>query len=181
MTVSDLMTNVVRNLDDASINDINQKLVGAGFQVGDLTGNQGKVSDLLARKLSEAGATLNVQSQLRKVLDSSIVAAQDVIAAQVDTIDAKEEIGKELKRAQRLRYGQSVWKRMLVSSPATTAINVFGFGQFYVGQTMADIFNSGVLGAKGLAQMYTNPREATRTFQQARALTMMQGKSFATY
>ena len=56
---------------------------------------------------------------------------------------------------------------MLVSSPATTAINVFGFGQFYVGQTMADIFNSGVLGAKGLAQMYTNPREATRTFQQA--------------
>ena len=178
MTVSDLMTNVVRNLDDASINDINQKLVGAGFQVGDLTGNQGKVSDLLARKLSEAGATLNVQSQLRKVLDSSIVAAQDVIAAQVDTIDAKEEIGKELKRAQRLRYGQSVWKRMLVSSPATTAINVFGFGQFYIGQTMADIFNSGVLGAKGLAQMYTNPREATRTFQQARALTMMQGQKF---
>jgi len=178
MTVSDLMTNVVRNFDDDAILEINQALKGAGFQVGDLTGNQGKVSDLLARKLSEAGATLNVQSQLRKVLDSSIVSAQDALAATVDSIDAKQEIGKELKRAQRLRYGQSVWKRMLVSSPATTAINVFGFGQFYLGQTMADIFNSGILGAKGLAQVYTNPKEATRTFQQARALTMMQGQKF---
>ena len=178
MTVSDLMTNVVRNFDDDAILEINQALKGAGFQVGDLTGNQGKVSDLLARKLSQAGATLNVQSQLRKMLDSSIVAAQDALASTIDNIDAKQEIGKELKRAQRLRYGQSVWKRMLVSSPATTAINVFGFGQFYVGQTMADIFNSGVLGAKGLAQMYTNPKEATRTFQQARALTLVQGQKF---
>ena len=178
MTVSDLMTNVVRNFDDDAILEINQALKGAGFQVGDLTGNQGKVSDLLARKLSDAGATLNVQSQLRKMLDSSIVAAQDALASTIDSIDAKEEIGKELKRAQRLRYGQSIWKRMLVSSPATTAINVFGFGQFYVGQTMADIFNSGVLGAKGLAQLYTNPKEATRTFQQARALTLVQGQKF---
>ena len=119
---------------------------------------------------------LNVASQLRRTLDTSIVAAQDAISDTMDSVVAKEAVKGELKRAESLRYGQSVWKRMLVSSPATTAVNVFGFGQFYIGQTMADIFNSGLLGAKGLGQMYTNPKEATRTFQQMRAYTAIQGQ-----
>tara|TARA_B100000212_G_scaffold226623_1_gene172079 strand:- start:982 stop:4428 length:3447 start_codon:yes stop_codon:yes gene_type:complete len=175
-TISDLMTNVVRNIDDDLLEEINDQIKGAGITFGDLSGNQVQLSQLLAGKISDAGATLNVASQLRRTLDTSIVAAQDAISDTMDSVVAKEAVKGELKRAESLRYGQSVWKRMLVSSPATTAVNVFGFGQFYIGQTMADIFNSGLLGAKGLSQMYSNPKEATRTFQQMRAYTAIQGQ-----
>ena len=175
-TISDLMTNVVRNIDDDLLEEINDQIKGAGITFGDMSGNQVQLSQLLAGKISDAGATLNVASQLRRTLDTSIVAAQDAISDTMDSVVAKEAVKGELKRTESLRYGQSVWKRMLVSSPATTAVNVFGFGQFYIGQTMADIFNSGLLGAKGLGQMYTNPKEATRTFQQMRAYTAIQGQ-----
>ena len=175
-TISDLMTNVVRNMDDDLLEEINDQIKGAGITFGDMSGNQVQLSQLLAGKISDAGATLNVASQLRRTLDTSIVAAQDAISDTMDSVVAKEAVKGELKRAESLRYGQSVWKRMLVSSPATTAVNVFGFGQFYIGQTMADILNSGLLGAKGLGQMYTNPKEATRTFQQMRAYTAIQGQ-----
>ena len=175
-TISDLMTNVVRNMDDDLLEEINDQIKGAGITFGDMSGNQVQLSQLLAGKISDAGATLNVASQLRRTLDTSIVAAQDAISDTMDSVVAKEAVKGELKRAESLRYGQSVWKRMLVSSPATTAVNVFGFGQFYIGQTMADILNSGLLGAKGLGQMYMNPKEATRTFQQMRAYTAIQGQ-----
>ena len=175
-TISDLMTNVVRNMDDDLLEEINDQIKGAGITFGDMSGNQVQLSQLLAGKISDAGATLNVASQLRRTLDTSIVAAQDAISDTMDSVVAKEAVKGELKRAESLRYGQSVWKRMLVSSPATTVVNVFGFGQFYIGQTMADILNSGLLGAKGLGQMYTNPKEATRTFQQMRAYTAIQGQ-----
>ena len=175
-TISDLMTNVVRNMDDDLLEEINDQIKGAGITFGDMSGNQVQLSQLLAGKISDAGATLNVASQLRRTLDTSIVAAQDALSDTMDSVVAKEAVKGELKRTESLRYGQSVWKRMLVSSPATTAVNVFGFGQFYIGQTMADIFNSGLLGAKGLGQMYTNPKEATRTFQQMRAYTAIQGQ-----
>ena len=58
--------------------------------------------------------------------------------------EAFAEVDK-LKKSEPLKYGQSVWKRLLVSSPATTMINVAGFGQYYVGQTVADLFNFGML------------------------------------
>jgi len=175
-TISDVMTNVVRNMDDDAIENINKKLEIAGFTIGDLAGSQARASDLLAGKISDAASTMNVMSQLRRTVDTTIVAAQDAIEATLNSTESKEAIGQELKRAEALRYGQSVWKRMLVSSTSTTAVNVFGFGQFYMGQTLADIANSGLLGAKGLAQMYTNPKEATKTFRQMRALTMIQGQ-----
>jgi len=175
-TISNVMSNVARSIDEATLEQINNQIKGAGITFGDMSGNQAQLSQLLAGKISDAGSTLNVMSQLRRTLDTSIVAAQDAISETMDSVAAKEAVKGELKRAESLRYGQSVWKRMLVSSPATTAVNVFGFGQFYIGQTMADIFNSGLLGAKGLSQMYTNPKEATRTFQQMRAYTAIQGQ-----
>ena len=180
-TISDVMTNVARNLDEADLIEVNKKLALAGLNVGDMSGNKAMLGDMLAAKISDAGSTLNVMSQMRRTLDASVVASQELLDNTVASAEAKDAIGQELKRAQTLRYGQSVWKRMLVSSPATTAINVFGFGQFYIGSTMADIFNSGYLGAKGLAQMYTNPKEAKRTMQQARALTLIQGQKMRNF
>ena len=101
------------------------------FQFGNLSGSRVKLGDLMAARMSEAGKTLNVASQLSKLMDSGLVAAAKKIADQAEAIDARE--AKKAKESQPLRYGQSVWKRLLVSSPATTALNVSGYGMFSMG------------------------------------------------
>ena len=171
--VSDVMTNVANSLTQKELKEIN-KVMGkhTGFEFGNLTGSRVKLGDLMAARMSEAGKTLNVASQMRKLLDSGLLAAEAKIQKQADAIDEAEE--KAAKAASPLKYGQSVWKRLLVSSPATTALNVAGFGQYYVGQTIADLFSSTALMTQGLAQMTFNRAAAQESFRQARALGTLQ-------
>jgi hypothetical protein len=178
--ISDVMTNVARFLPDEELARINKEMTKyTGIKIGELTENKTALGDLLAKRINEAGKTLNVMSQVRKTLDAGIVASNERLAKTLDEIESKEAIGKELlkaKKSEPLKYGQSVWKRLLVSSPATTAVNVFGFGQFYVGQTMADLFNSGTLMLKGLGQLSVNRAGAQESFRQAAALRHIQAQ-----
>lgn len=178
--ISDVMTNVARFLPDEELARINKEMQKyTGIQIGELTEDRTAIGDLIAKRINEAGKTLNVMSQVRKTLDAGIIASSDKLTRTLDEVEAKEAIGKELRKAEKsdkFRYGQSVWKRLLVSSPATTAINVAGFAQFYVGQTMADLFNSTALMTKGLGQLAVNRQGAAESFRQARALTMIQGQ-----
>jgi hypothetical protein len=144
------------------------------FQFGNLSGSRVKLGDLMAARMSEAGKTLNVASQLSKLMDSGLVAAAKKISDQAEAIDARE--AKKAKESQPLRYGQSVWKRLLVSSPATTALNVSGFGMFSMGQTMADLFSSTALMTKGLAQLPIDKAAAQESFRRASALRMLQAQ-----
>ena len=179
-TISDVITNVVRYIPEEELNRINEGMLKySGIQFGELGSSKVKMGDMLAKRINEAGKTLNVMSQVRKTLDAGIVASKDKIDAAVKDIDAKEAVGEELQKmnkSDKYKYGQSVWKRLLVSSPATTALNIAGFSQYYVGQTMADLFNSSTLAIKGVGQMAYNPRAAEETFRQARALTAIQGQ-----
>ena len=179
-TISDVITNVVRYIPEEELNRINEGMLKySGIQFGELGSSKVKMGDMLAKRINEAGKTLNVMSQVRKTLDAGIVASKDKIDAAVEDIDAKEAVGEELRKmnkSDKYKYGQSVWKRLLVSSPATTALNIAGFSQYYAGQTMADLFNSSTLAVKGLGQMAYNPKAAEETFRQARALTAIQGQ-----
>jgi len=179
-TISDVITNVARFIPEEDLASINKDMLKyTGIQIGELSETGVKLGDLLAKDISTAGSILNVASQVRKALDTTIVTASNKMAATFENIEAKEAVTRELKKAEKsepLRYGQSVWKRLLVSSPATTMINVAGFSQYYVGQTMADIFNATFLTTKGLGQAAINPTAAKESFRQARVLTVMQGQ-----
>ena len=179
--ISDVMTNLARYMPDEQLAKINENMQKyTGIQIGELTENQTALGDFVAKKINEAGKTLNVMSQVRKTLDAGIVASANKLNATFDEIDSKEAIAAELKKAnksQKYKYGQSVWKRLLVSSPATTAVNVAGFSQFYVGQTMADLLNSTTLMVSGLGKLSLgNRRGAAESFRQARALGAIQGQ-----
>ncbi len=185
-TVSDVLTNVAVFLPEKELADINKEMRKyTGIQIGEAAEDGTQLGDLLAKDISAAAQTLNVMSQVRKTLDSSLIAASERLTKTLDEIETKEEIGRELKRAKQaegLRYGQSVWKRLLVSSPATTAVNVAGFGQYYIGQTIADIFNSTALAAKGLGQLSLGRTAgATETFRRARALTAIQAQKLRNF
>jgi hypothetical protein len=57
-------------------------------------------------------------------------------------------------------------------------INVAGFAQYYVGQSMADLFNFGMLSFKALSQSTYDTAAARETMRQARAYTQVQSQKF---
>jgi len=178
---ADVVTNVVRFLPEEDLIKIN-KAMGkyTELTLGELADTKGiNLRDLLSKDSSEAGKILNVLSQTKRIVNSGIVAAGDKTKKTLedDIAEATKEVDK-MNKSQPLKYGQSVWKRLLVSSPATTMINVAGFAQYYVGQTMADLFNSGMLSMKALSQSTYNTTAARETMRQARAYTQVQAQKF---
>ena len=178
---ADVVTNVVRFLPEEDLIKIN-KAMGkyTELTLGELADTKGiNLRDLLAKDSSEAGKILNVLAQTKRIVNSGIVAAGDKTKKTLedDIKEATKEVDK-MDKSQPLKYGQSVWKRLLVSSPATTMINVAGFAQYYVGQTMADLFNFGMLSFKALSQSTYDTAAARETMRQARAYTQVQAQKF---
>ena len=178
---ADVVTNVVRFLPEEDLIQIN-KAMGkyTNLTLGEIGDTKGiDLTNLLSKDSSEAGKILNVLSQTKNIVNSGIVAAGDKAKKTLedDIAEATEEVDK-MNKSQPLKYGQSVWKRLLVSSPATTMINVAGFAQYYVGQTMADLFNFGLLSFKALAQSTYDTNAARTTMRQARAYTQVQAQKF---
>jgi len=178
---ADVVTNVVRFLPEEDLVNIN-KAMGkyTELTLGELADTKGiNLRDLLSKDSSEAGKILNVLSQTKRIVNSGIVAAGDKTKRTLedDIAEATQEVDK-MNNSQPLKYGQSVWKRLLVSSPATTMINVAGFAQYYVGQSMADLFNFGMLSMKALSQSTYDTTAARETMRQARAYTQIQSQKF---
>jgi len=145
-TVSDVMTNLVRQLPEDELASINTKLQGAiGVSLGDYGTAKVTLGDLLAKDIRSSAQMLNIMSQTRKTIDSGLAhgtALIDDITGRADISKAIDEEKAKAGSAKLGQYGQSVWRRLLVSSPATTAVNVMGFGQYALGQTIADLFSS---------------------------------------
>jgi hypothetical protein len=181
--LSDVMTNVFRFMEQDQLDMINKEMAKhAGFHFGELSASRLQVGDIVSAKISEFGRGLNVMSQVRRVLDSGIVAAQQSMAKTIDEVEAKAKIqedadkavkeGGKVKQTDKVQYFQSLWKRLLVSSPATTALNVAGYTQFAAGQTLADIFNSATLMGIGARQkIMGNSEAASESFRMGRAYT----------
>ena len=113
------------------------------------------LGDLLAKDIRQSAQTLNVMSQVRKTLDAGLVHGSNVIDSitkRGDVEAALEEEAIKHGRMKPVQYGQSVWRRLLVSSPATTAINIVGFSQFNLGSSLADLFSSTTLAMYGVAR-----------------------------
>ena len=113
-----------------------------------------EIGEIIAADVSRAGRKLAVMSQVRRTIDGGVVAGNEILKETLNSKELRDTLESEIavaRKAKRFSYGQNVWKRMLVSSPATTAANVMGFGQFFTGQVVADTMSSGLLmvGAAG--------------------------------
>ena len=178
---ADVVTNVVRFLPEEDLVNIN-KAMGkyTNLTLGEVADTKDiDLKRLIAKDASEGAKILNVLSQTKNIVNSGIVAAGSRAKKTLedDIAEATKEVD-QMDKSQPLKYGQSVWKRLLVSSPATTMINVAGFAQYYVGQSMADLFNFGMLSFKALAQSSYDTTAARETMRQARAYTQIQAQKF---
>lgn len=149
VTVSDALTNVVEFLPRKEMEEINNMLKGVGVSIGDLTQSTVKLSDFVAYASHNAGKTLNVFSVAKRMIDTSIIQGADVLDTAAANVLLRE--GDKEPSMALASYTQNLWKRMLVSSPATTAVNVAGFGQYYIGSTLADVLSGGAMTIAGLA------------------------------
>lgn len=148
--VSDVLTNVLEAMPEKDIIEMNNALkqTGIGIKIGDLGSIPDALRDLLAKDASDAGKTLQVWSQARRMIDGTVLRADDVLADAAVGVTARE--AEKASKMKPLQYGQNLWKRMLVSSVSTSAVNVAGFTQYFVASSLSDLLSGGAFMAAGI-------------------------------
>jgi hypothetical protein len=177
--VSDIMTNLLRFMPEEDLQEISGLFrERVNLSLGEAADLGVEIGEIIAADVSRSGKKLAVMSQVRRTIDGGVVAGNEILKETLngkelrDTLESEFEIAR---KAKRFSYGQNVWKRMLVSSPATTAANVMGFGQFFSGQLVADTMSSGLL-MVGAAGRYGigDKAGAEKLFRQAKVYGQIQ-------
>ena len=142
--VTDVLTSFIDYLPKKDLDEINNSLKAQGLLLGETVNTSATVGDLLAGKSSLAGEALGIMGNAKQAINGTLLVGRDALDKIVKEVDdATEGALAKTKTTQGISYIQNIWRRLLVSSPATTAVNVFGFSQYAVGQTVVDLFSSG--------------------------------------
>lgn len=184
--VSDVMTDLVSQLPPDRLNQINAKLEPlTGLTLGETAGSGQRLADLFAKDINVAGRTLNVMAQVKKTINGGVVHGNNLLDAIARRDDVTNRVNTEmgaLARAGKIGlYTQSIWRRLLVSSPATSMINVAGYAQFSAGQTVADLFNAGTLMLNGLARGGNLTEGGRESLRLARVYTTIQAQKMRNF
>ena len=142
--VTDVLTSFIDYLPKKDLDEINNSLKAQGLLLGETVNTSATIGDLLAGKSSLAGEALGIMGSAKQAINGTLLVGRDALDKIVKEVDELTEGALEkTKTTQGISYIQNIWRRLLVSSPATTAVNVFGFSQYAVGQTIVDLFSSG--------------------------------------
>ena len=184
--VSDVMTDIVAQLPARQLKEINEKLEPlTGITLGETTGMGQRLSDLFAKDINRAGRTLNVLSQVKKTINGGVVHGSNMLDAIARRDEVTDRVNTEMGTLSRLwktgQYSQSIWRRLLVSSPATSMVNVAGYAQFSVGQTVADMFNAGGLMLNGLARGGNLTKSGRESLRMARVYGQIQAQKMRNF
>ena len=185
-TVSDVMTDIVSQLPSDKLKQINDRLEPmTGLTLGETAGMGQRLADLFAKDINRAGRTLNVMSQVKKSINAGVVHGSNMLDAIARRADVEERVNTEMGKLDQLwktgQYSQSVWRRLLVSSPATSMVNVAGYTQFSVGQSVADMFNAGTLMLSGLARGGNLTAKGKEHLRLARVYTQIQAQKMRNF
>ena len=171
--VTDFFTNLIRDLDDDEMKVITDELVGLGIQLSDVMGGRISLGDMWASKVSKAASLLAVSSRIRRTMNLGMVSAELAIKEQAD-----EMRGDPTAKSNWGGYIQSLWRRLLVSNPATSAVNVAGFGLYYGGTAVSEVLATAPLGLQGVVANLRG-RDGSKYFRQARSLFELQTTKIA--
>ena len=179
--VSDVMTNLLQYMPEEELKEISKLFKKeTSIDLGTTATLAVDLGDIIAATTSGAGSTLSVMAAVRRATDAGVVSGNEILATALEQKEVRDTLEKEgilgvTKRAKGLGYAQNVWKRLLVSSPATTAANVAGFAQFYGGQGVADIFASGQLYIAGIGAASVGNKELSQElFRKSRVYRSIQ-------
>jgi hypothetical protein len=162
-TITNFVGDAVRWVDDDIIKDVVQKYeksanikLGVGYDAE-------SVSKAFKLQESVAGQYLNIMSISAKKLGKKAT-LKDVEEYAIKVANGEAD---EFDAAY-LAYTQSVWKRLLTSHPATTAVNITGFGQMSLNGAISDVIYAGLNGAAGVGKALTGRQGAAESFKAAK-------------
>ena len=143
--VADVITNLICYMPEEDLQKYSKAMYNeTGIHLGDFDRLAVDIGDILASDASRAGSTLSVWSQVQRAVDAGTIVGTKTLDSALKSKELAAAAGKELqemKRSKPFSYGQSIWKRLLVSSPATTSANVMGYSLFSAGNTVAELMN----------------------------------------
>jgi len=146
-TISDVMTSVARILPPKELAEINKLMKPTGLTIGTTTQAGMKLEALIAHKIHSSGQTLNLMSQISKGQNAGVLRGEDILNNAGRSIAKKEKASAQdswttSDVANGMSYAQNVWRRLLVSSPKTTAVNVMGFASYASLNSVTDAFQA---------------------------------------
>ena len=182
--ISDFLTDVIRVMPEEQFVEISKDFEKyTGMSLGDAATAKIKLSDVIASYSSQLGRELSLFAQAKNKLNAGVVMGNDIINQALERKEIRDALEDGLpgflskeKQPKKLMYLQNVWRRTLVSSVPTTAANVFGWSQYYLGQSVADALNGGMFYAYGMIRGNTEAgREARRI---GKVYAQIQGDKF---
>lgn len=141
----------------------------------------GQAMDTLAYTMRESGQYQNTASQAARFFNdlNGVAVSQRTVNKNLEEA-AKEAAtnpltGEKIAETDILRYASSTWKKTLVSTPMTTALNVKGWGMARAANQMGDLFIiGGHLGTAGIQALVGNKTGSMKHLAKVKALTQNQ-------
>lgn len=132
------MVSAMTKKDKAKLDKIMKPVIGIGF---------GDAINIMASTLKAGGSSLNMASQFANNMAKVVKAKTE--AEQILKQDA-EDLAKAKQDPRYFEYAQSMWRRALVSHPATTLVNLKGWGITNAFTLGSQIAQAAVLGGIGV-------------------------------
>lgn len=162
--VTEQFNNFIRNMPPSKLDELNEALDPLGVKAGE-------IADIVSHFQSKMGVNLNLAQQAGQLMKE--VGAVSATKRRVDmsiVANGAAEEAKEIGNPKVAKYVASLWRRMLVSHPATTAVNVMGWGQAYGARSMAEVLHGGVLGIEGTVGSLVNKKWGAAKLAKSRQL-----------
>jgi hypothetical protein len=144
--------------------------------------NFGEMIEIFAGTLKEGGENLSQASQAKRFFDdfknvtvTKQQAINNTLEGEAEALELAKKTGKEAPSPQVLKYTASVWKRLLISHPSTTMLNVKGWGWAAAARTLSEVLHGGVLGSVGLAKKMAGIKSADKTLAKSAAMFKSNG------
>ena len=160
------------NMGDDALKDFNKALEPLGITFGEAT-------ERIANAMKFAGETFNPASQAKRFYNefrNISVAKRSAASTLAKNLTEEATDGKVIPK-QVTGYIQSTWKKMLVSTWQTTAVNVKGWMIARASGSLADITTAGGLLGRAGIRAVLDPAGAVRDAAKAKAL--IQNQTFA--
>ena len=141
-----LPDNTVKNIVDSFSNNFGDNILGnAGIK--DIK-NGADLSAWFKNRSRQAGKTLFNRKAAGDILKKPIddITTEDLLKLHKPAKEVEEVAGDS---QQRVKYIQSVWKRLLTAHPSTTGLNVKGWAYTTYLNNLSDVVNGALFGTKG--------------------------------
>lgn len=176
--VADVITNLIRYMPEEDLQRYSKAMYNeTSIHLGDFDRLAVDIGDLLAADASRAGSTLSVWSQVQRAVDAGTIVGTKTLDSALKNKELQDAANKELKdmkKSKPFAYGQSIWKRLLVSSPSTTSANVMGYSLFSAGNSVAELLNGATFYLAGAGTGFGTTKTSRELFRKGNVYLAIQ-------